>query len=46
MGAPMLLSALEIDAWARLRRVTLLDWELDCLRALDIAYIRIACAKD
>ena len=46
MGAPMLLTATEIDAWARLRRITLQDWELDTIRALDAAYIRIICSKD
>lgn len=41
MGVLLPIPAMEIAAWAALRRVALEDWELDCIRALDAAFLRV-----
>lgn len=39
---PAAISWMEVAAWQTLRRTQLADWELDLIRALDNAYLRIA----
>jgi hypothetical protein len=44
-GTFMPIPSAEILAWAQLARIDLLDWEIDTLRALDAAYLRVMAEK-
>lgn len=45
-GVLLPIPSAEIAAWARLGHVEVEDWELDTLRLLDAAYVRIMNVKD
>ncbi len=46
MGSLMPIPPSEILAWCTLKGITLKDWELDCLRNIDAAFLRVMSAKD